>query len=418
MDVASLSDDDIVIAVMGVTGSGKSTFISLLAAQSVRVGHSLASCTADIGIYSFSHGDRTVHLIDTPGFDDTSRSDTEILKEIAFFLAALYARKVQLAGIIHLHRITDPRIQGSALKSLHIFQQLCGERGLASVVLATTMWAGLDATDAGRQTGQQRLQDLQKPEFWGGMLQHGSRIARHDGTAASARAIVASLLADATSGAVLDIQVQLVDERRTLDDTAAGQLVQAEMRAARRRFEADLREYQAGMELALQQQDRATLELLRREREDAERRAARLSADSGRLRVSLQELAREKGAGDRAQAQARQRQAVDDAAATGVWRGGSWLESQAGAGRCEREGENRDRHRCQMQQLWLDHRREAEVRGERMRAMERQLVLVAEKAELERQVLRRSRRTVMRVNPVAALCQGLLDLFMPWEGGR
>ncbi len=38
------SDDDIVIAIMGVTGSGKSTFISLLAEQSVQVGHSLTSC--------------------------------------------------------------------------------------------------------------------------------------------------------------------------------------------------------------------------------------------------------------------------------------------------------------------------------------------------------------------------------------
>jgi ABC-type transport system involved in cytochrome bd biosynthesis fused ATPase/permease subunit len=44
----SLSDDDIVIALMGVTGSGKSTFISLLAEQSVRIGHSLNSCMTPV----------------------------------------------------------------------------------------------------------------------------------------------------------------------------------------------------------------------------------------------------------------------------------------------------------------------------------------------------------------------------------
>ena len=33
-----------VVAVMGPTGSGKSTFISKLASQSMRIGHSLSSC--------------------------------------------------------------------------------------------------------------------------------------------------------------------------------------------------------------------------------------------------------------------------------------------------------------------------------------------------------------------------------------
>lgn len=41
----NLTQDDIVIALMGITGSGKSTFISLLADDFVRVGHELSSCT-------------------------------------------------------------------------------------------------------------------------------------------------------------------------------------------------------------------------------------------------------------------------------------------------------------------------------------------------------------------------------------
>lgn len=42
------SDDDVIIAVMGVTGSGKSTFISLLAQEEVKVGHSLESRTTQV----------------------------------------------------------------------------------------------------------------------------------------------------------------------------------------------------------------------------------------------------------------------------------------------------------------------------------------------------------------------------------
>lgn len=40
--------------------------------------------------------DRTVYLIDTPGFDDTKKSDTEVLSEIALWLGDLYKNKILL----------------------------------------------------------------------------------------------------------------------------------------------------------------------------------------------------------------------------------------------------------------------------------------------------------------------------------
>ncbi|KAK4155080.1 hypothetical protein C8A00DRAFT_13861 [Chaetomidium leptoderma] len=422
-DVVSLSDDDIVIALMGVTGSGKSTFISLLAEQSIRIGHSLNSCTADIGIYSFQYGDRTVYLIDTPGFDDTSRSDTEILKEIAFFLAAIYSKRVRLAGLVYLHRISDPRMQGSALKNLHMFQKLCGDRGLASVVLATTMWKGLEATEEGRQIGQQRSEDLQKPEFWGAMIKRGSRIVRHDGSAESAKSIVGSLI-DGTDGqesrgAVLDIQVQMVDEGKALDETAAGQFVQADMLEARRRFEADLVEYQASMEMALQEKDTEMFELLRKEKQDAERRATQLNADRDQLRVSLQQLALEKDAKYQALAaevqaeQTKQSRDRDDAAETAAAsRELLQLQSQLAAVRRElTESKARYSHDLQRQQMMLEHQRETEVQQERVRATEREFALVQQKAELESKIelqMRRSRKR-HRSNPIADICQKLVS---------
>ena len=38
------SKDDIIIAIMGVTGAGKSTFISLLTHEKIEIGHGLQSC--------------------------------------------------------------------------------------------------------------------------------------------------------------------------------------------------------------------------------------------------------------------------------------------------------------------------------------------------------------------------------------
>ena len=48
----------------------------------------LESCTAEVKLADkFILDGRTVTLIDTPGFDDTSKSDTDILKMIAAYFA-------------------------------------------------------------------------------------------------------------------------------------------------------------------------------------------------------------------------------------------------------------------------------------------------------------------------------------------
>ena len=88
------------ISVMGTAGSGKSTvcrtascrvltvkrsqFINLVSGSNLRVSNHLASCTEEVTESNdFELGGRTVRLLDTPGFDDTDRSEVETLKKIA-----------------------------------------------------------------------------------------------------------------------------------------------------------------------------------------------------------------------------------------------------------------------------------------------------------------------------------------------
>ena len=68
---------------------GSPQFINLVSGSKLRIGVGLESCTAEVQLANeFTLGGRTVTLIDTPGFDDTTKSDTEILKMIAGYLAA------------------------------------------------------------------------------------------------------------------------------------------------------------------------------------------------------------------------------------------------------------------------------------------------------------------------------------------
>jgi hypothetical protein len=247
-----------------------------------------------VGVYTLKYDEnRTIYLVDTPGFDDTTRSDTDVLKDVAFFLSTVYQNKVRLAGIIYLHRITDPRMGGSALKNLYMFQRLCGDRGLSSVILATTMWSNLEGTDAGQETGRLREAELRMPQFWGSMADRGSEIVKHDGTKESARSII-SRLVDKGTDVILDIQVQLVEENKTLDETSAGQYIQKELLDARKRFEKDIEEYQESMEAALHEKDEAMLQALRREKEAAEAKEKARLQDWQKLNVTVQQLAQEK----------------------------------------------------------------------------------------------------------------------------
>lgn len=56
----------------------------------MKVGHDLNSCTETIQEGYFEIGDEQGIFIDTPGFDDTYLSDTEILKNITLWMGRTY----------------------------------------------------------------------------------------------------------------------------------------------------------------------------------------------------------------------------------------------------------------------------------------------------------------------------------------
>ena len=182
-----MKSDDIIIAVTGMTGAGKTTFISRCVGEDVGIGHGLHSYTQDVAIHSFTRHGRTVRLIDTPGFDDTSRTDVVVLNNIAFWLSHAYRAdpKLLLSGIIYLHPISANRVDGTAVKNIEMMKQLCGDQALSIIWLATTMWDHVS-----EEIGSRREKELRTTErFWGHFVQHHSSVYRHQNTDASAFAI-------------------------------------------------------------------------------------------------------------------------------------------------------------------------------------------------------------------------------------
>ncbi|KAK0642996.1 P-loop containing nucleoside triphosphate hydrolase protein [Cercophora newfieldiana] len=260
---------------MGLTGVGKSTFISHFSDTAI-VGNDLESCTSAISIHPATIDDETIYLIDTPGFDDTNRTDTDILSEIATWLERSYSANIKLAGLVYLHRIQDNRVGGSGTKNIHMFRELCGKDGLSSVVLATTMWDALEHDKAVEREAELKT----KEEFWGGLVAHGCEVRRQDDGVTSATGIIRHILAQRRP-VTLQIQEEIA-EGMALHETAAGGVLKAELEEQQRMYEEKmaLLEEQlrkvaselAGLQVAQAERDEKVREEREREQRDSEKR--------------------------------------------------------------------------------------------------------------------------------------------------
>src|SRR5438046_1388510 len=96
--------------------------------------------TVNVQEVSYQLGSLTITLVDTPGFDDTTRSDAEVLQTLAQWMEKSFIAGTLLSGIIYLHRITDPRMKNTSMRNLQLFRKLCGEENLSNIVLVTNMW--------------------------------------------------------------------------------------------------------------------------------------------------------------------------------------------------------------------------------------------------------------------------------------
>ncbi|KAG0632786.1 P-loop containing nucleoside triphosphate hydrolase protein [Tuber brumale] len=270
---------EILIAVMGVTGAGKSYFIREVSGHSeVKVSGGLHSCTSKVDSYSFQRGGAKITLVDTPGFNDTTRSDTEVLTEICNWTSKTFKEKRLLSGIIYLHRITDVRMDGSALKNLRMFQKLCGPGALKNVFLTTTQWSNvIDQGD-----GENRERALcEEGNFWGTLIKKGATLKRFHGTKESGLELIDKLIPN--QQVALDIQDQIVTQKRTIVETDAGQCINAELIAQEKKYKKEIETLERERQAAISEKDDEMKELLAEEQAKAQEKLEKAAAEKLQL---------------------------------------------------------------------------------------------------------------------------------------
>jgi len=311
-----LQEDEVAIAVMGPTGSGKTSFINILSGSNLRVGSSLQSCTSTVQVASpFQLDGRWITLIDTPGFDDTTRSDTEILTQIAAFLATTYERGKKLSGVIYMHRISDLRMGGISTRNFKMFRQLCGESTLRNVVIVTNMWNEVD-----REEQEAREAELAEDDrFFKPVLAKDARMLRHHNNIASAQVILRSLLKN--QALAIQIQRELVDEGKDISQTAAGEVLNRELAEQMKRHNEQMAELKQEMGDAIREKDEQTKKELEQATSElqakitqAQKNSQRLESEYAEQKAELKRLAEvaEKARADAAAAEERHRRRIEE----------------------------------------------------------------------------------------------------------
>ncbi|KAF8713398.1 ATP binding, partial [Rhizoctonia solani] len=123
------------ILILGVQGCGKSTFINAALAQPLReISNGLELATKEFHYDTLSSPKTNFILVDSPGFDNMSISDGEIMTKLIHFLCCGKA-PAKMAGVIYLHTQESRLGSGVLRRNLSLIKALLGESFLERLII-------------------------------------------------------------------------------------------------------------------------------------------------------------------------------------------------------------------------------------------------------------------------------------------
>jgi hypothetical protein len=180
--------------------------------------------TNDVEEYILYHHGFEVHLIDSPGFDDDSMTDHEVLGRISNWINTVYSQGWNIGGILYLYDVTRVRIGASGEQNVRILEELTGRDRWEHISLITTKW-NLTRSPENELLCEQQLKS--KEGAWRAMLgaDRPAKVCRFINTRESALDIIQWHLDQSFEPAVSYEMADRNGPRLSLGDTNAGQVV-------------------------------------------------------------------------------------------------------------------------------------------------------------------------------------------------
>lgn len=176
-----------------------------------------------------------------------------------------------------MHRISDNRMSGSALRNFRTYQSICGPEGLRNTMIVTNMWSQIDVTRGVEHETELKTSDA----FFGHAIRAGAQLVRHNDTQPSARDIVRTLLANQPRP--LLIQQELVDEKKKVFQTTAGQGLLHDLGRLQQRYTRESMDLEKELAEARQQDDSIALAEIQEEHEKVEENKSKLEREKKKL---------------------------------------------------------------------------------------------------------------------------------------
>jgi hypothetical protein len=214
-----------------------------------------------------------VSMIDTPGFNDLRRPDTEVLQSIVDYINA---RKQKVIAVIYLHRITDKKITGSTKINLRMLRAVCGEHYYQNVKLVTSMWGTVPQASI-EATVHREVELNTSPDFWFDMIEKGASYARWDeklGEHFNTAKQIVELCRSKKDAPILNILLEL-QKATTIEQTTAGRILTEELRKRQEKERKAIEEEEE--ELKMLEQERKDLQGRLRNAQDGLSREAELA---------------------------------------------------------------------------------------------------------------------------------------------
>jgi len=193
-------------------------------------------------------------------------------------LTASFKDKWEVLGVLYLHSVHDPRMKGSGLKNLRLFEKIAGKRNLHKCRLVTTKWS-LQSIEIGEG---RELELKNNPKFWKQLLRGGARMVRFGDSMKSALDIINQVAQG--SGVVL----QLTDERQNkqipLVKTEAGKEVDDSLERAHENHQNEVAELTEQYDDFIREKDLEMARITKEERDKYESKLEEIERDRRILR--------------------------------------------------------------------------------------------------------------------------------------
>ncbi|KAJ3564363.1 hypothetical protein NP233_g8341 [Leucocoprinus birnbaumii] len=172
---SQMREDDTIIAILGISGSGCTSFFKLLAADQAEESRHAEQriSTYGFGAIRVRHptSGKNIVLAQAPEFLPASPlAVTRVLRKFEESLANISIKAgLKLGGIIHLHSIMDQRFELPTYQSLERTRRICLP---LHVALVSTMWDN-------QETFHHKMQELSlKRTVWRNFIENGSCVNR------------------------------------------------------------------------------------------------------------------------------------------------------------------------------------------------------------------------------------------------